>query len=98
MKALRELPRSCIPVSLVGSATARILEALANGIPVILPDTSAARDLVEDGVTGLWFRMGDTEDLARKITLFKDPMLGTQTWPSFLRQVLVVTPNAGSPP
>ncbi len=50
-----------------------VLEAAANGIPVILPDTSAARDLVEDGVTGLWFRMGDARDLARKMALLGDP-------------------------
>lgn len=50
-----------------------VLEAAAHGIPVILPDTSAARDLVEDGVTGLWFRMGDARDLARKIALLGDP-------------------------
>ncbi len=50
-----------------------VLEAAANGIPVILPDTSAARDLVEDGVTGLWFRMGDARDLAHKMALLGDP-------------------------
>jgi glycosyltransferase involved in cell wall biosynthesis len=52
-----------------------ILEAAANGIPVIVPDCSAARDLVEDQVTGLWFRMGDTNDLANKLTALQDPML-----------------------
>lgn len=49
-----------------------VLEALANGIPVLLPDNSAARDLVEDGVTGLFFRAGDARDLARKITALTD--------------------------
>jgi glycosyltransferase involved in cell wall biosynthesis len=55
-----------------------ILEAAANGIPVILPDCSAARDLVEDQVTGLWFRMGDTEDLAEKLRVMQDPVLAAK--------------------
>ena len=49
-----------------------ILEAAANGIPVIVPDCSAARDLVEDQVTGLWFRSGDANDLAKKMTSLCD--------------------------
>jgi glycosyltransferase involved in cell wall biosynthesis len=55
-----------------------ILEAAANGIPVIVPDCSAARDLVEDQVTGLWFRMGDATDLAEKIRSLQDPVLATR--------------------
>jgi glycosyltransferase involved in cell wall biosynthesis len=52
-----------------------ILEAAANGIPVIVPDCSAARDLVEDQVTGLWFRMGDPNDLAEKLRSLQDSAL-----------------------
>jgi len=52
-----------------------ILEAAANGIPVIVPDSSAARDLVEDQVTGLWFRTGDPNDLAAKLKSLEDPDL-----------------------
>ncbi len=55
-----------------------ILEAAANGVPVIVPDCSAARDLVEDQVTGLWFRMGDIKDLAQKMTELKDPDLAAR--------------------
>jgi glycosyltransferase involved in cell wall biosynthesis len=55
-----------------------ILEAAANGIPVIIPDCSAARDLVEDKVTGLWFRMGDAKDLAEKLKLLEDPILASK--------------------
>jgi len=50
-----------------------IWEAAALGIPAIVPDTCAARDMVEDGVTGLWFRGGDMQDLAAKMRLLKNP-------------------------
>ena len=44
-----------------------IAEAAALGIPAIVPDTCAARDMVEDGITGLWFRGGDENDLMEKM-------------------------------
>jgi glycosyltransferase involved in cell wall biosynthesis len=40
-----------------------VLEAAAMGIPAIVPDTSAARDLVENGRSGLWFKGGDVKSL-----------------------------------
>jgi glycosyltransferase involved in cell wall biosynthesis len=40
-----------------------VLEAAAAGIPAIVADTSAARDLVENGVTGLWFEGGNKDAL-----------------------------------
>jgi glycosyltransferase involved in cell wall biosynthesis len=40
-----------------------VLEAAALGVPAIVPDTSAARDLVKDGHSGLWFRGGDAKSL-----------------------------------
>jgi glycosyltransferase involved in cell wall biosynthesis len=40
-----------------------VLEAAALGVPAIVPDTSAARDLVRDGYTGLWFKGGDAISL-----------------------------------
>ena len=49
-----------------------VLEAAAMGIPAIVPDTSAARDWVDDGVTGLWFKGGDSDDLAKKMMLLKN--------------------------
>lgn len=47
-------------------------EAAAMGIPAIVSDTCAARDLVINGVTGLWFKGGDVQDLTRKIIMMKD--------------------------
>jgi glycosyltransferase involved in cell wall biosynthesis len=55
-----------------------ILESAANGIPAIVPNTSAARDMVEDGVTGLWFEGGNEKDLSAKIAMLKDPDLASR--------------------
>jgi glycosyltransferase involved in cell wall biosynthesis len=53
-----------------------VLEAAALGVPAIVPDTCAARELVVDGVTGLWFKGGDAGDLARKMrSLLEDSAL-----------------------
>jgi len=52
-----------------------IMEAAALGIPSLVPDTSAARELVVDGQTGLWFRSGCVEDLTRKIQMLFDDEL-----------------------
>jgi glycosyltransferase involved in cell wall biosynthesis len=49
-----------------------ILEAAAHGIPSIVSDACAASAWVEDGVTGLLFSSGDSEDLLRKILLLQD--------------------------
>jgi glycosyltransferase involved in cell wall biosynthesis len=52
-----------------------VAEAAAMGIPSIVPDVGAARDWVDDGVSGFWFRSGDEADLSRKIVaLLSDPV------------------------
>jgi glycosyltransferase involved in cell wall biosynthesis len=43
------------------------LEAKAMGTPTIVADGCAAREAVEDGVTGRWFRSGDANALASTI-------------------------------
>lgn len=42
-----------------------IQEAAAMGIPAVVADETAARDLIEDGVTGVLFRQADSRGLAR---------------------------------
>lgn len=49
-----------------------VREAAALGIPAIVSDGCAARDEVADGVTGLWFRSGDVNDLAAKMSVLND--------------------------
>ncbi len=55
-----------------------VLEAAARGIPAVVADTSAARESVIDGETGLWFHGGDVEDLARKLRMLHDDNLVTK--------------------
>ena len=50
-------------------------EAAAIGIPAIVSDACAAREAIEDGVTGLLFRSGDAEDLRRQIERCRDDAL-----------------------
>jgi len=44
-----------------------VIEAFACGLPVIGSNLGAVREFVEDGRTGLLFRPGDAEDLARQV-------------------------------
>jgi len=56
-----------------------VSEAAAMGVPAIVPDGCAARDWVVNGVTGLWFKSGDQDDLQRKMAqLHGDPALAAQ--------------------
>ncbi|MBD2101747.1 glycosyltransferase family 4 protein [Leptolyngbya sp. FACHB-261] len=52
-----------------------VAEAAAMGVPAIVPNTCAARDFVVDGITGFWFKGGDSEDLRQKIAQLNDPEL-----------------------
>jgi len=49
-----------------------IIEAFACGVPVIASDLGAMREVVEHGRTGLLFRPGDVNDLARTMALAWD--------------------------
>jgi glycosyltransferase involved in cell wall biosynthesis len=49
-----------------------VLEAAALGIPAIVPDTAATREMVVDGVTGLWFKGGDEDDLVNKMKVLQN--------------------------
>jgi glycosyltransferase involved in cell wall biosynthesis len=49
-----------------------ILEAAAMGIPAIVPDTSAARELIVDGETGLLFQGGSPESLMGALAQMRD--------------------------
>ena len=48
------------------------LEAKAYGTPVIVSDECAAREAVEDDVTGLWFKSRDADALARALRKMGD--------------------------
>lgn len=51
-----------------------VLEAKAMGTPVIVSDVCAGREAVDDGVTGLWFKSGEVDHLARALNRLKDDM------------------------
>jgi glycosyltransferase involved in cell wall biosynthesis len=50
-------------------------EAQAMGTPVIVSDVCAAREAVEDGVSGLWFKSASVEALAAVLTKIRDDAL-----------------------
>ena len=53
-----------------------VIEAMHFGLPVIAAAAGASKELVNDGINGLLFKAGDSEDLARAIqTLYDDPEL-----------------------
>ncbi len=62
------LPSLCYEVSPLV-----VLEAAARGIPSIVPTTSAARNLIKDGETGLLFDGGDEKSLVDKLVRLTDP-------------------------
>ncbi|MGB8278450.1 MAG: glycosyltransferase family 4 protein [Methylovirgula sp.] len=54
-----------------------VLEAKALGLPIVVADNCAGSDEVENGVTGLWFKGGDVDDLARALAELRDDALVT---------------------
>ncbi|HRJ69197.1 MAG TPA: glycosyltransferase family 4 protein [Beijerinckiaceae bacterium] len=71
-RALREARCLVFPSLWYEGQPLTVLESLAMGTPVIAGDGSAGRESVVDGVTGLWFRQADVNDLAQKITMMRD--------------------------
>jgi len=49
-----------------------VAEASALGIPAIVANTSAAKDAIIDGKTGLLFKSGNTDDLLEKMKMLLD--------------------------
>lgn len=49
-----------------------VLEAASVGVPCVVSDACAARESVEDGKTGLWFKSGDSNDLKQKVQYLMD--------------------------
>ena len=78
VNALREARALVFPSLWYETLGLVVLEAAGNGVPSIVPDTSAARESVVDGVTGLYFRSGDQADLQAKIEILKDPAVASR--------------------
>lgn len=70
-----------------------VLEAAAHGVPAVVPDSCAARDLVVDNETGLWYRGGDFEDLLAKVRLLEDNKLVYRLGNGAYRNFWLNSPN-----
>ncbi len=78
VNALREARALVFPSLWYETLGLVVLEAAGNGVPSIVPDTSAARESVVDGVTGLYFRSGDQADLQAKMAILRDPVVAAR--------------------
>ncbi|HPH06127.1 MAG TPA: glycosyltransferase [Methylotenera sp.] len=67
LMAMRHAAYLVIPSIWYENFPRTIVEAFSCGLPVIASRIGALADIVNDGVTGLLFDVGDSEDLAKKI-------------------------------
>lgn len=51
------------------------IEGMKCGLPVIVPDAFGHKELVEDGINGLYYQIGNADDLADKLSLLLDENL-----------------------
>jgi hypothetical protein len=65
--AMREARFLVMPSEYIEGFPMVIVEAFANGLPVIASRLGTMADVIEDGVTGLHFTAGDPDDLAAKV-------------------------------
>lgn len=90
-QAMRECRALIFPSRWYETQGLVVSEAAALGLPAVVPSTSAAREWVQDGVTGLIFQGGDATDLRRKL-LFLDEhpeavsALGRQAYENYWRE------------
>jgi glycosyltransferase involved in cell wall biosynthesis len=68
-------------VSASQSGVARI--AFSNGLPIIASKTGGLSDIIEEGVNGLFFEPGNSDDLARQIVAYFKNNLG----PAFAEKI-----------
>lgn len=75
IRMMRSARALVFPALLYEGQPLAVLEAKALGLPIVVADTCAGRDEVEDGVTGLWFKGGNADDLARALLRLNDDEL-----------------------
>lgn len=68
MSAMKQARFLVFPSELYETFGLAIIEAFACGVPVLASNLGVMQELVEDGRTGLIFRVGDPQDLAAKVT------------------------------
>jgi glycosyltransferase involved in cell wall biosynthesis len=93
------------PIEPLESSTTKVVEAMAVGKPVVVPDLAELREVVESGATGFAYRPADPGDLVRALrSLAEDPGLArrigqaafraarsSRTWAAGARAVLEAT-------
>jgi glycosyltransferase involved in cell wall biosynthesis len=91
-----------IPSSNEHCSPMKLMEFMAMGLPVVAPDLSNIREVLEDGRTGRLFRPGDMDDMRRHLMEVlddreagramgrraRDYILNNLTWTSHARKVL----------
>ena len=65
-----------------------LLESMATGTPAIASRLGSLAELIEDGQTGMLFRAGDSEDLAKKLHLLLTDGQGATAMGEHARQAL----------
>jgi len=65
--AMRQAQFLIMPSEYIEGFPMVIVEAFANGLPVIASRLGTMADAIEDGITGLHFTTGDPDDLAAKV-------------------------------
>lgn len=62
-------------------------EAASMGIPAVVPDLAATREMVDHEISGLWFKSGDVFDLSKQISRMMDgdyaSLLGINAYNNF---------------
>lgn len=71
-QVLKEIDVIVVPSIWYENAPLVISAAHAFGIPVIAAGLGGMAEMVQDGVNGLTFRLGDSDDLAKKICMIAD--------------------------
>jgi glycosyltransferase involved in cell wall biosynthesis len=66
--AMRQARFLVMPSEYIEGFPMVIVEAFANGLPVIASRLGTMADVIEDGVTGLHFTAGNPDDLAAKVS------------------------------
>ena len=79
---LQSLDMMCLPTVYQESKALPVLEAWANGVPVVVPDHGTFPELVADTGGGLLYQAGDPAALAEALArLIRDPPMGTALGP-----------------
>jgi glycosyltransferase involved in cell wall biosynthesis len=67
-----------------------VMELLANNIPVIAANIGGIPDFIENGVNGLLFQAGNSEDLSAKICYILDNPKMLNEWRNHIQSIKTI--------